>query len=268
MDASLEGKAAIVTGASHAVGAAIAARLVEAGARVMLSGGDEARLRAGADDLPDKPGAVVRFASDLSQKFGVNNLIAATLDAFERIDILITTAIEVESDDVLEMSVESLDRVLAANLRAAFLVSQAVAQRMVAQSEGAGEGEPGGAIVHVTGLSGRMASPEMAAYAVACAGIDQLTRAQAVRLGKHGVRVNGVAPGGLMTDALRKEMGETPSLRGELIAGAPMGRIGEPGEVADAALFLASDRASFINGGILVVDGGRSAQLWRPSSQG
>ena len=130
---------------------------------------------------------------------------------------------------------------------------------MISQAEARGEERSNGAIVHVSSLAGQLASPEVAAYSISCAALDQLTRTLAVTLAPHGVRVNGVAPGGVMTDALKGSIADAPSLRPALIGRTPLGRIGEANEAADAALFLASDKASFITGEILVVDGGRSA---------
>lgn len=260
MSGSFEGKTVIVTGAGRGVGRAIALRLSHAGARVMLADADEARLQASRQDMPTDKGAISTFSCNTSQKFGVNNLIAATLDAFKDIDALITTTTDVERADTLNLSVEALDRVLASNLRSAFLLSQAVALKMIQQAEAAGVEPEGrtGAIVNVSALSGQVTSPEMAAHAISCAALNHLTRSLAVTLAPKGLRVNGVAPGGVMTDALRSAIAADGELRTALLARTPLGRIGRADEAAEAALFLASERASFVTGQILTVDGGRS----------
>ncbi|MEL6980019.1 MAG: SDR family oxidoreductase [Pseudomonadota bacterium] len=252
------GKTVIVTGASRGVGRAAALRLAELGANVMLADQDEERLKAAKEDFPIAKGTVARFTCDISQKFGVNNLLAATLDAFEKIDAVITTISDFERGDPLTLPVEALDRTLALNLRSAFLLSQAAANKMIARAEAEGRDSASGAIVHVSSLSGQLSSPDIAAHAISCAALDQLTRSLAATLAPKGLRVNGVAPGGVMTDTLRRAVADDPQLRPALIARTPLGRIGEAAEAAEAALFLASDRASFITGQILTIDGGRS----------
>ncbi|MEL6316309.1 MAG: SDR family oxidoreductase [Pseudomonadota bacterium] len=265
MSTHYDGKTVIVTGAARGIGRAVAGKLIELGANVMLTDPDDQRLAEVKVDLPDKQGLAC-FACDISQKFGVSNLIAATLDAFERIDALITTACEVERADALSLSMDALDRILATNFRGAFLLSQAVAQKMIARAEARGAGNGGrdgpprsaGAIVHVSAISGRVATPGFVANGLAYAATDHLTRSLAIALADKGIRVNGVAPGGVMTSTLRSAIADDPDLRAALLARTPLGRIGDAEEAAEAALFLASERASFITGQILVVDGGRS----------
>ncbi|MCI4665569.1 MAG: SDR family oxidoreductase [Neomegalonema sp.] len=253
-----EGKTVIVTGAARGVGRAIAEKLFERGANVMLADADEAKLQATKKALPIESGRIAGFTCDVTQKFGVNNLIAATIDAYDQIDALITTAPDFERGDPMTLPVEAIDRAIAANVRSAFLLSQAVAAKMIARAKAAEKEKAQGAIVHVSALSGRLSSPEVAAHAISCAAIDQLTRSFAATLADAGLRVNGVAPGGILTDALRTALAGDPQLRPSLISSTPLGRIGETTEAAEAALFLISDAASFITGQILVVDGGRS----------
>ena len=253
-----DGKTVIVTGAARGVGRAVAQKLFDSGARVMLSDPDETKLSAAKDAFPTDTDRIAAFACDVTQKFGVNNLIAATIDAFGSIDALITTAPDFERGDPMTLPVEAIDRVIADNVRSAFLLSQAVATRMIARAKAEDRDSANGAIVHISSLSGRLSSPEVAAHAIACAAIEQLTRSFAATLAKDGVRVNGVAPGGVLTEALKKALVTEDGLRPALLSSTPLGRIGEATEAADAALFLASDAASFITGQVLVVDGGRS----------
>ncbi|MEO1330767.1 MAG: SDR family oxidoreductase [Pseudomonadota bacterium] len=262
MAASFEGKHVIVTGAARGVGRAVAERLVAEGAKVMLADSDEARLKEAREQFADNgektADRVARFTCDISQKFGVNNLLAATIDAFDRIDSVITTTQDIERADPLSLTADALDRVLASNVRAAFLLSQSAALKMIARAEKNGEEKASGSIVHVSSLSGKLPAPEIAAYAISCAALDQVTRSMAAALAPKGVRVNGVAPGSVTTENLMKSFSASPELRQAIIAGTPIGRIGDPHEAAEAALFLASDKASFITGQILTVDGGRS----------
>ena len=252
------GKSVIVTGGSRGVGRAAAQKLAELGANVMIADPDEARLQAAAEDFPKGKGQVEHFTCDVSQKFGVNNLLAATLDAYQRIDGLITTPPDFERGDPLHLSVEALDRVMGANLRSAFLLSQLVSSKMIARAEAEGVEGALGSIVHVSALSGQISSPDIAAHAISSAALDQLTRNLAATLAPKGIRVNGVAPGGVLTETLRQSMSDEPQLKSALIARTPLGRLGEASEAAEAALFLISDKASFITGQVLTVDGGRS----------
>lgn len=261
---ALKGKTVIVTGAATGVGRAVAERLVSGGANVMLAGSNEDALKSIAASLTsnmtddEDKNRVARFSCDISQKFGVNNLLAATVSTYDRIDALITTTTDFEKGDLLTMKVDVLDRLMASNLRSAFLITQAAAHKMIAQAQADGADKADAAVVHVSSLSGQLASPEVAAYAASCAALQQLTRSFAAALAGRGVRVNGVAPGGVMTETLKESIATTPELRTTLIGRTPLGRIGEVAEAAEAALFLASERASFITGQTLIVDGGRS----------
>lgn len=253
-----DGKTVIVTGAARGVGRAVSELLFERGANVMLADSDEAKLQAAKAVFPQETGRVARFTCNVAQKFGVSNLIAATIDAFERIDGLITIAPEFERGDPLSLDVDALDRVMAGNVRSAFLLSQQVAGKMLARAKAEERETAEGAIVHISALSGRLSSPEVAAHAISCAALDQLTRSLAATLAPSGVRVNGVAPGGVLTDNLKNSLSGEPQLRSAIIASTPLGRIGEASEAAEAAVFLASEAASFITGQVFVVDGGRS----------
>lgn len=248
----------IVTGAARGVGRAVAELLFERKARVMLADSDEDKLQATLGKFPSDADRVAHFTCSVSQKFGVNNLTAATIDAFDHIDALITTAPDFERGDPMALDVEALDRVLANNVRSAFLLSQSVAAKMIARDDIEEGAKTRGAIVHISALSGRLSSPEVAAHAISCAALDQLTRSLAATLAPNGVRVNGVAPGGVLTDVLKSSLASEPHLRPALVSSTPLGRIGEASEAAEAALFLASDAASFVTGQVMVVDGGRS----------
>ncbi|MGM0584634.1 MAG: SDR family NAD(P)-dependent oxidoreductase [Pseudomonadota bacterium] len=258
MDRTLEGRTAIVTGAGRGVGRAIAVRFAEAGARVMASDKDEETLSRTVENVRDEGGEITPFVSDLASPLGASNLIAATLDAYERVDVLANAMRHISSGPVLDMDPETMTEVFDLNVQTAFRLSQAAARRMIAQRRAAGGEGPAGAIINISSIVGRRTVPDMLAYSVACAAMDQLTRSLAVALAHEAVRVNAVALGSVMTAALRDALKDRPELRQELTRVTPLNRIGDASEPAEAALFLASPSASFVTGEVLSVDGGRN----------
>lgn len=260
MTGVLEGRTAIITGAGAGVGLAIARRFAEEGATILVTDRDEAALEAEAGALAESGARVHRWSCNLREKLGIANLIASAVDRLERIDILVNANLLTVQGDVMDVDVEAFDSAFAANVRATFLLSQAVARKMIAPEEGAeASAATGGAIVNITSIAAQRTTPQLFPYSVACAALDQLTRSMAVSLAPKGVRVNGVALGAVMTRSTAVALREMPGLREALVRATPMGRIGEADEAAEAALYLASSRASFITGQILAVDGGRMA---------
>lgn len=260
MTGPLEGKTAIVAGAAGGVGRAIARRFAEAGAKLMLADTDDAGLDETAAEIgaaiEAPPGSVDCFSHAVEDKLGVTNLIAATVDAFERIDILVTRSRVAAPGGLFDLTAAEFDAALADNARSVFLQSQLAAKRMVQQREA--DPEFTGAIVNISSIAARRTAPELLAYSVACAALDQLTRSMAACLAPRGVRVNAVALGAVMTASLREALREREELRDEIAAATPLGRVGEAEEAAEAALFLAAPSAGFITGQIVAVDGGRT----------
>lgn len=252
MPQGLSGKTAIVTGAGGGVGRAIARRLDAAGARVMMADADEASLAETAEEME---GETAHFSCKLDEKLSVNNLLAATQDSFGAVDILVNAGPKSLPGSFLDLPAPDFEASASGNLRAVFLLSQAVAKRMVEAGEADSEFQ--GAIVNITSIAAQRTIPELFAYSVACAALDQLTRSMAACLAPHRIRVNGVALGSVMSRNMRMALKERMELREDLIRVTPLGRIGETHEAAEAAVFLASDAASFITGQILGVDGGR-----------
>lgn len=248
MAGNISDKAVIVTGAANGVGLAIARLFVANGANVLLADMDEDKLDTEVEALGE---TAASFAGDLREKLTVNNLMAATIDAFDRVDILINASRQVLPSDPLGGSDNSFETMMHQNATVNMRLSKAVAKRMISQGEG-------GAIVNLSSIAAQDCVPESIGYSVACAALDQLTRSLAVAYAPHNIRVNAVALGSVMSGSLQALVAEDEDLRDEVIAATPIGRIGEAVEAAQAALFLASPCASFITGQILAVDGGRS----------
>ncbi len=255
MSDSLQGKVVVITGAASGVGAAIARQCAEAGAKLMLADRDEPALEALAEDLGDKARVAGQFCCTLEDKLAVNNLMAATIDAHDRIDIVIDADRQVFLGEPLDATADTLAQSFDINVRGPFLLAQAAAKRMLQQE--VAEGAPRGAILFISSISARRTVPDFLPYSVACAGLDQLTGSLAVALAQHGIRVNAVATGAVMTESLRARLREHPEMREAVISATPMGRIGDPEEAARTALFLVSDQASFVTGQVIAVDGGR-----------
>jgi 7-alpha-hydroxysteroid dehydrogenase len=266
---SLEGKTAIVTGAGSGVGRAIARRFAAAGARLMLADTDDAGLDETAAEIGAEigaetgagieapPSSIACFAHAIEDKLGVTNLIAAAIDQFERIDILVTSARVCPSGGLFDLTAQEFDAVLACNVHSAFLQTQLVAKRMIQQREA--DPEFAGAMVNISSIAARRTVPELLAYSVACAALDQLTRSTAACLAPQGIRVNAVALGAVMTANLREALHDREELRDEMTAVTPLGRIGEAEEIARVVDFLTGPGGDYITGQTLVVDGGTSA---------
>ncbi|WP_299869236.1 SDR family oxidoreductase [uncultured Hoeflea sp.] len=248
----LDGRTAIVTGGAKGIGLAIVRRLAAEGARVMIADIDETAGAAAVEAIGN--GGEVRFtATDVSERLDVHNLVAKTIDAFGSINALVNNAGIVHAADFLELEEADFDRVLNVNLKSAFLCGQAVARHMVEQI--ANGSEPG-SIVNMSSLNDTLAIANQVPYTVSKGGISQLTKVMALSLAEHGIRVNAVGPGSIMTDLLAS-VANNPDVRTRILSRTPLGRIGEPSEIAAITAFLLSADASYVTGQTIYADGGR-----------
>ncbi len=259
MSFSIAGKTAIVSGAASGIGLAIVRHFVAKGANVVCADLDEARLVAELASVTGADDRLRHFAGDLSQKLCVANLLSTTIDAFERVDILVNAGRHVATSDPLAVDDEVLAMTMRHNVLAPLKLAQTVARKMIAQAEGDEDSDaPAGAIVNVGTIAGQVTRPELLAYSIAAAAQDQATRSLALALAPHRVRVNGVAFGSVMSAHLQAQLKEHPDWRAEITQGTPLGRIAPATDLVETVHFLASDAAAFMTGQIVTLDGGRT----------
>lgn len=247
----LEGQIAIVTGGAHGLGRAIALRLADDGADVMVADVLGADAEVVAESVRVKGRRSSSFQVDVSDSGAVGAMVAETVETFGRVDLLVNNAGVSGEAGLLEMEEAHWDRIMGVNLKGNFLCSQAVAREMVARGEG-------GRIINITSTAGANARPRASAYGASKAGIIQFTRVLALELGHHGITVNAVGPGMTLTGSEVKQP-PTDEYQAAFVGQVPLGRAGEPADIAAAVAFLASPDAAYINGQVIFVDGGYSA---------
>ncbi len=250
----LDGKTAIVTGGAGGIGRAIAERYLREGANVMIVDMDVA---AGAETVAalGKLGKIRFHKANIAERLDVHNMLAATLEQFGDVDILVNNAGVNHRADILDLKEADFERVLKVNLVGPFLAAQSVARYMV---DKIGKGGSRGAIINMSSVQAIITMADQLAYAASKGGVDQLTKSIALALAPYGIRVNAIGPGSIMTDMLSKAV-DADDARDLLLSRTPLGRIGEPKEIASIAVFLASDDASYITGQTIYADGGRLA---------
>lgn len=256
MTFSIAGKTAIVTGAAKGLGLAIGRHFVEAGANVMFADMDEKRLVEEVGGMQDNE-HVRYFTGDLRERLTIANLISATIDAFEQVDILVNGAREVATTDPLDPDDDSVMGLLKQNMLPSLRLSQVVARRMMKQASDSDEG-PAGSIINISSIASRRVHPDLMGYSIAAASLDQMTRSLAVSLAPHRIRVNAVSIGSIMSASLQNALKDNRRSRQDIEAHTPLGRIAPPTELVDTVQYLASDASGFMTGQIVTLDGGRS----------
>jgi NAD(P)-dependent dehydrogenase (short-subunit alcohol dehydrogenase family) len=240
----LAGRVCIVTGGAQGIGEACIRRFSRENAKVVIADIDDVRGAALAAELG---GLYVHC--DVGDKAQVDALVAQTVAAHGRIDVLVNNAGIFKAADFLDVSEADFDAVLRINLKGSFLVGQAVAREMVKTG--------GGSIINMSSVNAVLTIPTIASYNVSKGGINQLTRVMALALADKGIRVNAVAPGTIATELAAKAVLTSEEAKARILSRTPMKRLGEPSEIADTVAYLTSDAASYITGEIVVVDGGR-----------
>ena len=244
----LEGKVAVVTGAARGIGAACARRFAAEGAHVVIADILEEKGEATAQAIRDDGGSAAFIACDTGDGAQARALIEQTVSRLGRIDVLVNNAGIFTIADFLDVTEEDFDRVLRVNLRGYFLVGQAAAREMAAAGTGS--------IINMSSVNGVMAIESIAPYVVSKGGVNQLTSVMALALAPKGVRVNAIGPGTILTE-LSGSLITDETARRRVLSRTPMGRVGQPEEIAGIAVFLASDDSSYVTGQVIYADGGR-----------
>lgn len=249
---SLEGKTALVTGSSRGIGYGIAEALAGAGARIILNARDKVALGEAAARLAETGAQVGALAFDVTSEDSVSEAVAHAEAAIGPIDILVNNAGMQHRQPLEEWRLDKFEQVLATNLTSAFLVSREVVKGMIARRYGR--------IINICSVMSNVARASIAPYSASKAALANLTRGMAVDWAKHGINVNGIAPGYIRTE-LNEALLQNQEFNSWVEKRTPLGRWADPKELGGAAVFLASGASTYVSGHILYVDGGFTATV-------
>ena len=244
---TLEGKIAIVTGAARGIGREIALVFAFSGAHLILVDVLKEELMKTAQEVDRAGRKNLSIVADLSMVKEIERLVRDTLNEFDRIDILVNNAGVIDNNPATEVTEEQWDKRLSVNLKGLFFLSQAVGRHMIKRKRGK--------IVNIASQAGVIALDNHAAYSASKAGVISITRTLALEWGKFNINVNAIAPTVILTP-LGKKAWSDPQARSEMLKKIPLGRFGQPSEVASIALFLASEASNLITGSTIMADGG------------
>ncbi len=250
----LQGKVAIITGSATGIGKAMAQAMAREGAAVVINyiGHQQDAANGVVHDIEQAGGKALAVVADVSQLDQVQRLVAQTVHTFGRLDIMVNNAGIEEKHPFLEMPLEVWNKIIAVDLTGPWLGSQVAAQQMVTQGEG-------GRIITISSVHEDLPMPTNAPYCAAKGGLRMLTRTIAVELAPHQITVNNIGPGAIFTP-IDADIEANPDLEKQLMAEIPLGRWGKPADVAELAIYLASDAAAYVTGSTYFIDGGMLRQ--------
>jgi NAD(P)-dependent dehydrogenase (short-subunit alcohol dehydrogenase family) len=246
-DFNSDQKIAIVTGGASGLGYAIAQKLVNSNIHTIIIGRDEQKLASAKTAFGDLCSTI---ASDLTKLEQIPALIKNIAERYGKIDILVNNAGINLKKPFTEVTDEEFQRIIFTNVNAVFAISREVINVMLSRQEGA--------IVNISSMAAQYGLPKVIAYTASKSAIEGMTKAMAVELSPMGIRVNCVAPGFIATDMSAKALNNDPERKNKVLSRTPMGKLGEPADIAEAVYYFASDAAKYVTGAILVVDGGNS----------
>jgi NAD(P)-dependent dehydrogenase (short-subunit alcohol dehydrogenase family) len=247
MNTSSAQRIAIITGGGSGIGLAIAEKFVQNGILTIIVGRDREKLDAAKKTLGDLCHPLCQDLNDLG---AIPALVRRIVDRYDHIDILVNNAGINMKKDLPDVTDEDFDRILLTNVRAVFALTREVVRTMLPNGKGN--------IINISSMASQYGIPKVIAYTASKAAIEGMTRAMAVELSPMGILVNCIAPGFIATEMSAKALNGDADRKQKVFARTPLGRMGDPGDIGDAALFLASDQAKYVTGVILPVDGGNS----------
>lgn len=248
----MQGKVVIVTGASSGIGRAAAALFAKSGATVVAVGRNEKELKLLVAEAKDAEGTIRAHLADVREDSNLERIVADCIQKHKRIDVLVNSAGIIKNGTLENTTLDEWDRMMNINLRSVFMLAQRCLPHLIASK---------GNIVNVSSVAGTRAFPNVFAYCVSKAAVDQFTRCAALELGPKGVRVNAVNPGVVVTNLHKRGGMEEQAYTAFLEHSTethPIGRVGKPDEVAELICYLASDKAGWITGATYAIDGGRA----------
>lgn len=251
----LTGKVAIVAGGGQGIGRATAHRFANNGANIIIADKDEESGQNVASELKSSGFNAEFNHCNVSERLDVLNLMAATLEAFGRVDVLLNAAAIRDNKPFVDLTEEEFSAVIDVNLKGSFLLGKAATKQMIKQRDEEGADYNPGNIIFITSTHTVLAEPNAVGFSVANGGLGQLTKAMAQAVAPYGIRVNAIGPSNVMTPMLA-EVAKNDKKRKKALERSPMGRFGNPTEIASIAAFLASEDASYITGQTIYADGG------------
>lgn len=253
MAREFDGKVAVVTGATSGIGRVTAIAFAREGAKVVVSGIVDSDGQETVRTITDAGGEAIYVHADVSKPGDVEALMAKAVETYGRLDFAYNNAgIEGSQAPIADYDVDDWNRIIAINLTGVWLCTRAAIPHMLENG--------GGAIVNCSSIAGMVGIPGMSAYVASKHGVVGLTKSAALEYATQGIRVNAVCPGGVHTEMVDRVLQNTPGMADQINSMQPMGRIATPEEIADAVLWLCSDKSSFVTGHALVIDGGLVAQ--------